>query len=37
IWTLEQGLADAFTPDIRTAWVNVYGVLAETMITAPDA
>lgn len=36
IWTLEQGLADAFTPEIRTAWVNVYGVLAETMITAPD-
>jgi len=37
IWTLEQDLADAFTPDIRAAWVNVYGVLAETMITAPDA
>jgi len=37
IWTLEQGLADAFTPDIWAAWVNVYGVLAETMITAPDA
>lgn len=37
IWTLEQGLADAFTPELRTAWVNVYGVLAETMITAPDA
>lgn len=37
IWTLEQGLADAFTQEIRTAWVNVYGVLAETMITAPDA
>jgi hemoglobin-like flavoprotein len=36
IWTLEQGLAEAFTPEIRTAWVNVYGVLAETMITAPD-
>jgi hemoglobin-like flavoprotein len=37
IWTLEQGLTDAFTPEIRTAWTNVYGVLAETMITAPDA
>lgn len=37
IWTLEQGLGEAFTPDVRTAWVNVYGVLAETMITAPDA
>lgn len=37
LWTLEQGLADAFTQDVRDAWVNVYGVLAETMITAPDA
>jgi hemoglobin-like flavoprotein len=37
IWTLKQGHADAFTPEVRTAWVNVYGVLAETMITTPDA
>ena len=37
LWTLEQGLADAFTDDVRDAWVNVYTVLAETMIAAPDA
>jgi hemoglobin-like flavoprotein len=37
LWTLEQGLGDAFTPDVREAWVNVYSLLAETMIAAPDA
>ena len=37
LWTLEQGLADAFTPDVREAWVNVYSVIAETMIAAPEA
>ena len=34
LWTLEQGLTDAFTPEVRNAWVNVYTVLAETMISA---
>lgn len=34
LWTLEQGLGEAFTPDVRNAWVNVYTVLAETMISA---
>ena len=31
LWTLERGLADAFTPEVRTAWTKVYGVLAATM------
>jgi hemoglobin-like flavoprotein len=31
IWTLERGLGAAFTPDVRTAWTNVYGILAATM------
>jgi hemoglobin-like flavoprotein len=31
LWTLEQGLGDAFTPETRAAWVQVYTVLAETM------
>jgi hemoglobin-like flavoprotein len=31
IWTLERGLDDEFTPDIRAAWIKVYGVLAGTM------
>lgn len=34
IWTLEQGLGDAFTPDVRTAWVEAYGVLSGVMIEA---
>ena len=31
LWTLEQGLGDAFTPQVRDAWIAVYGVLAHTM------
>jgi hemoglobin-like flavoprotein len=33
LWTLEQGLGDAFTPAVRDAWVAVYGVLAHAMQT----
>jgi hemoglobin-like flavoprotein len=29
--TLAQGLGPAFTPDVKNAWVEVYGVLAGTM------
>jgi nitric oxide dioxygenase len=32
LWTLERGLGDAFTPQVRDAWVKVYGVLAGTML-----
>lgn len=32
--TLSQGLGEAFTPDTRQAWTQVYGVLAETMVQA---
>jgi hemoglobin-like flavoprotein len=31
MWALERGLGDAFTPDVRSAWAKVYGVLAGTM------
>jgi hemoglobin-like flavoprotein len=31
LWTLEKGLGDGFTPDVKSAWVSVYGVLATTM------
>jgi hemoglobin-like flavoprotein len=31
VWTLEKGLGDAFTPEVREAWVTTYGVLAKTM------
>lgn len=31
IWTLEQGLGEAFTPDVKAAWIAVYTLLAKTM------
>ena len=31
MWTLERGLGEAFTPQVRSAWAKVYGVLAGTM------
>lgn len=31
LWTLEQGLGEAFTTEVRTAWATTYGVLAKTM------
>ena len=34
LWTLERGLGDAFTPDVRTAWTTTYAVLATTMKNA---
>ncbi len=34
IWTLEQGLGDEFTEDVRNAWTEVYGALSSTMIDA---
>ncbi len=35
--TLEQGLGNAFTPDVKTAWSEVYGVMADVMIAAAKA
>ena len=32
--TLEQGLGDAFTPEVREAWTAMYGVVSSTMIEA---
>ena len=31
LWTLEQGLGEAFTADVKQAWTEVYGVLSTTM------
>ena len=31
LWTLETGLKDAFTSEVRDAWVTAYGWLAYTM------
>jgi hemoglobin-like flavoprotein len=34
LWTLEKGLGDVFTPEVKEAWVTVYGLLSGTMQTA---
>ena len=31
LWTLEQGLGDAFTPQVKAAWAEAYTLLAGTM------
>jgi len=31
IWTLEQGLGDAFTPEVRDAWVAMYDAVTWVM------
>jgi hemoglobin-like flavoprotein len=31
LWTLEQGLGKACTPQVLAAWAKVYGALARTM------
>lgn len=36
LWTLEQGLGDAFTEDVKAAWTAVYGVIAKVMIDAQE-
>ena len=37
LWTLEQGLGEAFTPAVRAAWTTAYGTLATVMIDAAQA
>jgi len=34
IQTLAQGLGPAFTPEVKDAWITVYGILAGTMKAA---
>jgi nitric oxide dioxygenase len=34
IWTLEQGLGEAFTPAVRQAWTEAYAALSGAMIAA---
>ena len=36
VWTLEEFLGEDFTPEIRHAWITVYGMIAETMIDAAE-
>ena len=37
LWTLEMGLGNAFTPEVKEAWATVYGLLATTMKEAGRA
>jgi len=34
LWTLEQGLGEAFTPETREAWAAAYALLSTTMRAA---
>jgi nitric oxide dioxygenase len=34
LWTLEQGLGDAFTPSAREAWAAAYAAVATIMRSA---
>lgn len=31
LWTLEQGLGHAYTPEVAAAWGALYGAIADTM------
>lgn len=31
LWTLEKGLGDSFTPEVREAWALTYSTLAQVM------
>ncbi len=31
LWTLGQDLSEEFTPEVQTAWTEVYGLLAQVM------
>lgn len=31
LWTLDKGLGRSFIPEVRSAWVELYGFVAETM------
>lgn len=37
LWTLEQGLGPAFTPETKAAWTETYTLLAEVMKDAAKA
>jgi hemoglobin-like flavoprotein len=36
LWTLDYGLGEAFTSEVRDAWVTLYGVLSKCMIMSRD-
>ncbi len=34
LWTLNEGLGDAFTPEVEDAWLKTYATVATVMIAA---
>lgn len=36
LWTLDYGLGEAFTTDVRDAWGTLYGLLSKCMIMSRD-
>ena len=36
LWTLEQGLGEAFTPEVHDAWAAAFGVIAAAMLTGME-
>ena len=36
LWTMNQGLGDAFTDDVKDAWVAVYSAVARVMIQGAE-
>jgi hemoglobin-like flavoprotein len=36
LWTLDYGLGEAFTAEVRDAWATLYGVLSKCMIMSRD-
>ena len=36
IWVMEQNLGEAFTEEVRSAWISVYDALSQVMIEAAD-
>ena len=37
LWTLDYGLGEAFTPEVRSAWTAVYKAVSTTMILSATA
>ena len=36
LWTLEKGLGETFTPEVKDAWATTYIVLSTTMMNAAN-
>ena len=36
MWTLEQGLGEAFTPEVHEAWATAFGVIASAMLSGME-